>query len=225
MNVPLKRVLFAREAPYMIVLLVGLAAWILMRINERLTQAPVLEYCASRVEWSQADKSNPMILPPGKPVTDVIYKEVVRVTNISHSTRISKLMFFLILPPSAPAGSAIRFAWSTYNPPAMPRTQAADQKDRSEAGANQDTWSWYPVQELQPGWSIDLICFHTGDVKPQIFFNTVSGDAAVRLVEQGLETGLAHHETCVLLWLLGGTLLLIIAYLFFIGFVTPLPAS
>lgn len=205
-----------RDAPYLLVLLVAVTAWILTRLTDRLTQTPTLEYSVTRAAWTQADHDNPLLAAPSNVSRETIYKDVAELRNTSHTARFAKLTFFLTLPPSAPGGSRITFAWTHLDRPALPRTRADDKKDRSvEAGCDQNTWAWYPVQEIQPGWSLELICFHTADVTPEIAFNS-QGDGAVRLVESDFETWLVSHEICVLLWLLGITVALLVVYIIFI---------
>lgn len=225
MNNALKKVLFAREAPYVATLFVAFAAWILTHLAERLVQTPTLDYEAMRQELSPQEKADARIFPPtnSSVAAEQVQKDVFRVTNISHTARFGKITFYLKFPPDSSRHEKMRFAWTTYNLPALPRTKAVGDKKSEPAGCDHDGWAWYPVQELHPDWSVDLICFHTGEGAPGLGFST-DADAAVRLVEKDCLTGLVRNESAVLFGLLVGSIILMIVYLVIISVVTP-PSS
>jgi hypothetical protein len=222
MSNALKKVLFAREAPYVATLFVALAAWILTHLAERLVQSPTLDYEAMRQELSPQEKADARIFPPtnSSVTAEPVQKDVFRVANISHTARFGKLTLYLKFPPDSSGHEKMRFAWTTYNLPALPRTKAAGDKKSEPAGCDHDGWAWYPVQELHPDWSIDLICFHTGEGKPGLGFST-DADAAVRLVEKNCLTWLVRNESAVLFGLLIGSMILMIIYLVIISVVAP----
>jgi hypothetical protein len=221
MSNALKKVLFAREAPYVATLFVGLTAWILTHLAERLVQTPTLDYEATRQELSAQEKTDPRIFPPTNAGTaaEPVKKDVFQVTNISHSARFGKITFHLRFPPDSPGQEKMRFAWTTYNLPALPRTKAAGERKSEPAGC-EESWAWFPIQELHPDWSIDLICFHTGEGVPGLGFST-EADTAIRLVEKGCTTTLVRHESEVLFGLLAASVSLMIVYLAVISIVTP----
>jgi hypothetical protein len=225
MSNALKKVLFAREAPYVATLVVGLVAWILTHLAERLVQSPTLDYEAMRQELSSQEKLDARIFPQtnASAAAERVQKDVFRVTNISHFARFGKITFHLRFPPDSPGQEKMRFAWTTYNLPALPRTKAAGEK-KSEPPGWDESWAWYPVQELQPDWSIDLICFHTGEGVPGLGFST-DADAAVRLVEKDCSTSLVRNESKVLFGLLVSSVILMIVYLVVISIVTPPPPT
>jgi hypothetical protein len=222
MNNAVKKVLFAREAPYVATLFVGLVAWILTHLAERLVQTPILDYEWMRQELSSQDKTDSRIFPPKDPnvTSEEVHKDVFRVTNISQSARFRKITFYLDFPSNSPSQDQMRFAWTSYNLPAVPRTKAAADK-KSELASCDPKLAWYPVQELHPGWSVDLICYHTGEAKPGLGFNTDDVESAVRLLEKGCSTSLVRNESVILLWLLIVSVILMIAYLTFINMTSP----
>lgn len=221
----MKRMLFAREAPYIATLFVGLLAWILTHLAERLVQTPILDYEWRREELSSQDKTHPRISPPDPGITsEQIYKDVVRVSNISQTARFGKITFYLNLPPSSSGNEKMHFAWTAYNLPALPRTRATPDK-KSELADCEPSLAWYSVQELHPGWSVDLICYHTGQSRPGLGFTTDDIVSAVRLVEKGYLTSLVRNEPAILFVLLIVSMVLMIGYFTFINLATPPPST
>lgn len=226
MNDALKKVLFAREAPYVATLFVAMTAWILTHLAERIVQTPTLDYELMRQECSPQEKADIRIFPAANSggTNEPVHKDVFRVTNISHTARFGKVTFYLKFPPESPNHEKIRFAWTTYNLPALPRTRGVGDKKSEPAGWDHDGWAWYPIQELHPDWSIDLVCFHTGEGTPGLGFST-DADGAVRLVEKSRLTQLVRNESEVLFGLLIGSVILMIIYLVTISLVTPPPKT
>lgn len=147
MNNALKKVLFAREAPYVATLFVAFAAWILTHLAERLVQTPTLDYEAMRQELSPQEKADARIFPPtnSSVAAEQVQKDVFRVTNISHTARFGKITFYLKFPPDSSRHEKMRFAWTTYNLPALPRTKAVGDKKSEPAGCDHDGWAWYSI--------------------------------------------------------------------------------
>jgi hypothetical protein len=205
---------------------VALAAWLLSHLAERLVQTPILDYEVIRQELSPQEKADARIFPPtnASGIAEHVQKHVFRVTNISHTARFGKITFYLKFPPDSSGQEKMRFAWTTYNLPALPRTKAAEDRKSEPAGFDHDGWAWYPVQELHPDWSLDLICFHTGEGTPGLGFST-DADAAVRLVEKNCLTWLVRNESAVVFGLLVGSMILMIIYLVIISVVAPPPPA
>lgn len=226
MSNALKKVLFAREAPYVATLFVALVAWILTHLAERLVQTPTLDYEVIRQELSPPEKADARIFPPtnSSGIAEDVKKDVFRVRNISHSARFGKITFYLKFPPYSAGRERMRFAWTTYNLPALPRTKAVGDRKSEPPGCDHEGWAWYPVQEFHPDWSVDLICFHTGEGTPGLGFST-DADAAMRLVEKDCLTWLVRNEPKVLFGLLIGSMILMIIYLGIISLATPPPPA
>lgn len=213
----LRKILFGAQLPFVGTFLLGIVAWLLTHLSDRIIQTPTLEYKLLRQELSPQEKAHPNIFPPQAGTSETVQKDVFRITNVSQTARFGKIKFLVGFPSDAK--ERIRFAWTHYNDLAKPRTQASGEME-SVPPDTDGIVAWYPVQELHPGWNIDLVCFHTGPALPQLGFSTEI-DTAVRLVAANFETWLSQNESEVMFYLAIVFLVFTVIYLVLISLIKP----